>query len=230
MQVVLQPATLRLVPLALQVPPGAVGYIAGSGDTVAEDLAHVGVAVEAIDDATLRDGALDRYAAIVVGIRAYNTRPAVRAAHERLMRYVADGGTLVVQYNTNSRLAPLTQPVGPYPLTIGRERITDETAAMTPVDAAHPLLHTPNAITAADFDGWVQERGLYYAEQWDDAYRPLLRSADPDEAPLLGGLLVAEHGRGRYIYTGLAFFRQLPAGNPGAWRLFANLVSLGKAE
>jgi len=225
MQVVLQPVTLRLVPLALQLPPGPVGYVAGSGDSVAEDLAHAGLAVEAIDDATLRDGALERYAAIVVGIRAYNTRPAVRGAHERLMRYVADGGTLVVQYNTNNRLAPLAQPVGPYPLTIGRERITDETAAMTPVDAAHPLLHIPNAITAADFDGWVQERGLYYAEQWDDAYQPLLRSADPDEAPLLGGVLVAEHGRGRYIYTGLAFFRQLPAGVPGAYRLFANLLA-----
>ena len=225
MQVVLQPVTLRLVPLTLRLPPGPIGYVAGSGDTVAEDLAHAGFAVEALDDATLRDGALDRYAAIVVGIRAYNTRPAVPAAHARLMDYVAGGGTVVVQYNTNNRLAALEESVGPYPLTIGRERVTDETAAMTPVDPAHALLHAPNAITAADFDGWVQERGLYFAAQWDDAYQPLLQAADAGEAPLRGGVLVAEHGRGRYVYTGLAFFRQLPAGVPGAYRLFANLLA-----
>jgi hypothetical protein len=138
---------------------------------------------------------------------------------------VADGGTVVVQYTTNNRLAPLEQPIGPYPLTVGRERITDETAAMEPVDPKHAVLRTPNAITAADFDGWVQERGLYYAERWSDEYRPIFRSADPGEGSLLGGLLVAEHGRGRYVYTGLAFFRQLPAGVPGAYRLFANLLA-----
>jgi LmbE family N-acetylglucosaminyl deacetylase len=225
MQIVFQPATVRLVPLALRLPKGRIGYIAGSGDTVADDLAHVGFEVETLDDAALRGADLDRYAAIVVGIRAYNTRAAVRAAHDRLMRYVADGGTLVVQYNTNNRLSPLEQPVGPYALTIGRERITDETAAMNPVDPTHPVLQTPNALTAADFDGWVQERGLYYAERWSDEYQPIFRSADPGEQPLLGGLLVAPHGRGRYVYTGLAFFRQLPAGVPGAYRLFANLLA-----
>ncbi|MEO8602681.1 MAG: PIG-L family deacetylase [bacterium] len=225
MQVILHPATLRLVPLAIRVPTGVIGYIPGPGDTVAEALAHVGCTVEVIDEATLRNGDLAHYAAIVVGIRAYNTRDVLHAAHERLMHYVADGGTLVVQYNTNNRLAPLDIAIGPYPLSIGRDRITDETAAMQPVAAAQPLLTAPNAITAADFDGWVQERGLYYADKWDDAYKPLLRSADPGEGPLLGGLLVADYGRGRYIYTGLSFFRQLPAGVPGAYRLFANLLA-----
>ncbi|MDX2168228.1 MAG: PIG-L family deacetylase [Deltaproteobacteria bacterium] len=225
MQVVLQPGTVRLVPLAIALPAGLVGYIAGSGDTVAEDLAHLGMSVAPIDDATLRAGDLSRYRAIVVGIRAYNTRPAVHAAHERLMRYVFDGGTLVVQYNTNNRLAPLDVPIGPYPLTVGRDRITDETAAMEAVTADEPLLRTPNRIAATDFDGWVQERGLYYAEKWDDRYRPIFRSHDPDEAPLLGGTLVADYGKGRYVYTGLAFFRQLPAGVPGAYRLFANLLA-----
>lgn len=225
MQVVLQPTRLRLVPLALQLPPGPIGYVVGSGDTIAEDLAHVGLAVEPLDDAALQGGDLGRYAAIVVGIRAHNTRPALRAAHARLMQYVANGGTLVVQYQTNNRLAPLTEPIGPHPFTIGRDRLTDETAALTAIDPADPLLHTPNAITAADFDGWVQERGLYFASDWDPAYRTLLRGADPDEAPLDGGVLVADYGRGRFIYTGLAFFRQLPAGVPGAYRLFANLLA-----
>ena len=225
MQIVLQPSALRLVPLDLQLPSGVVGYIEGSGDTVAADLAHVGVTVEPLDDAALRGGDLSRYAAIVVGIRAYNTRPALRAAHQRLMQYVQNGGTVVVQYNTNNRLAPLTDPVGPYPLTIGRERITDETAKMEPVDGAPPILSGPNPLGDADFAGWVQERGLYYAESWDPAYKPVLRSADPGEEPLLGGLLVADYGKGRYVYTGLAFFRQLPAGVPGAYRLFANLLA-----
>jgi LmbE family N-acetylglucosaminyl deacetylase len=225
MQIVLQPGTLRLVPLTIALPPGAVGYIAGSGDTVAEDLAHVGMSVAPIDDAALRSGDLSRYRAVVVGIRAYNTRLAVHAAHERLMQYVFNGGTLVVQYNTNNRIAPLTAPVGPYPLTIGRDRITDERAAMDAVTPDDPILRAPNQITAADFDGWVQERGLYYAEKWDDRYHPIFRSHDPDEAPLLGGTLVADYGRGRYVYTGLAFFRQLPAGVPGAYRLFANLLA-----
>jgi LmbE family N-acetylglucosaminyl deacetylase len=225
MQVVLQPASLRLVPLAIDLPRGPVGYVPGSGDTVADDLAHVGLAVEVLDDATLRDGDLARYGAILVGIRAYNTRPVVRSAHARLMEYVERGGTVVVQYNTNNRLAPLEAPVGPFPLTIGRDRVTDETATMEPVDPAHPVLTRPNRITPTDFAGWVQERGLYFAERWDDRYAPVFRLGDPGEPPLLGGLLVARHGRGRYVYTGLGFFRQLPAGVPGAYRLLANLLA-----
>jgi len=223
-QLVLQPAAVRLVPLALALPKGRIGYVAGSGDTVAQDLAHVGLAIETIDEETLRSGDLGRYAAIVVGIRAYNTSDAVRAAHERLMRWVEQGGTLVVQYNTNNRLAPLAGPIGPYPLVIGRERITDETAAMVALDPNDPILRAPNRLGDADFDGWVQERGLYFAESWDERYRPVFRSADPGEAPLAGGVLVARHGRGRYVYTGLSFFRQLPAGVPGAYRLLANLI------
>jgi hypothetical protein len=225
LQVVLQPASLRLVPVALELPQGPIGYIPGSGDTIAEDLASVGLAVELLDDETIRSGDLGRYAAIVVGIRAYNARPLLHSSHERLMRYVEEGGTVVVQYNTTHPREPLDVPIGPFPLTIGRGRITDETAAMTPVDARHAVLQTPNRIGAADFDGWVQERGLYYAETWDDRYQPILQSQDPDEPPLLGGLLVATHGRGRYVYTGLAFFRQLPAGVPGAYRLFVNLLA-----
>jgi LmbE family N-acetylglucosaminyl deacetylase len=224
-QLVLRPAALRLVPLDLTLPPGPVGYIQGSGDTVADDLAHAGLDVEVLDDETIRGGDLGRYTAIVAGIRAYNTRDALRAAHERLMRYVEAGGTVVVQYNTAGRWSPLEVPVGPFPLVIGRDRITDETAAMAPVDPEHPVLVRPNRLGPADFDGWVQERGLYYAETWDARYAPIFRTADPGEESLLGGLLVAPHGRGRYVYTGLAFFRQLPAGVPGAYRLLANLLA-----
>jgi hypothetical protein len=225
MQVVLQPARLRLVPLTLRLPSGPVGYIPGSGDTVADDLAHVGLTVDVLDDEKLRTGDLSRYHAIVVGIRAYNTRDELRSAHERLMHYVQGGGTLVVQYNTNNRLAPLEVPIGPFPLTIGRDRVTDENAAMVPVSPKHPVLLAPNRIGPDDFTGWVQERGLYYAESWDQHYDPIFSAADPGEQPLLGGLLVARYGRGRYVYTGLAFFRQLPAGVPGAYRLFANLIA-----
>jgi LmbE family N-acetylglucosaminyl deacetylase len=226
MQVVLQPASLRLVPLELQMPAGKVGYVAGSGDTIADDLAHVGAEVNVLDDETLRSGDLDGYAAIVVGIRAYNTRAVLRGgAHERLMKYVEDGGTVVVQYNTSSQWEPLTVPVGPYPLVVGRGRVTDETAALQAAAAEDELLRRPNRIDAADFQGWVQERGLYFAETWDERYRPVFRVADPGEEPQLGSLLVAPHGRGRYVYTGLAFFRQLPAGVPGAYRLMANLIA-----
>jgi LmbE family N-acetylglucosaminyl deacetylase len=224
-QVVLQPASVRLVPVELALPGGRIGYVPGSGDSIAEDLAHVGMEVETISDDRLRSGDLSRYAAIVVGIRAYNTSAAVRAAHDRLMDYVEAGGTVVVQYNTTNPREPLTAAIGPYPLTVGRGRVTDETAAMEPLAPDHPVLRRPNPITASDFDGWVQERGLYYAESFDDRYEPILRAADPGEAPLDGGLLVARHGNGRYAYTGLAFFRQLPAGVPGAYRLFLNLLA-----
>jgi LmbE family N-acetylglucosaminyl deacetylase len=225
LQVVLQPASVRLVPLTVALPEGRIGYVPGSGDTIAEDLAHVGMEVETISDERLRSGDLSRYAAIVVGIRAYNASPVVRTAHARLMDYVAAGGTVVVQYNTTNPREPLTAPIGPFPLTVGRGRITDETAAMEPSKKDHPILKRPNPITAADFESWVQERGLYYAESWDDRYEPILRATDPGEAPLDGGLLVARHGKGRYVYTGLAFFRQLPAGVPGAYRLFLNLLA-----
>lgn len=225
MQVVLQPAALRLVPLALQLPKGPIGYIAGSGDTVAEDLMHVGLPVEVLDDETIRSGDLSRYASIVVGIRAYNTRAVLKGAHERLMRYVKDGGTVIVQYNTTNPRDPLNIPIGPFPLEIGRGRVTDETATMEPVDPQQGVLNVPNRIGADDFKGWVQERGLYFAETWDTHYTPIFRVHDPGEEPLLGSLLIAHYGKGRYVYTGLAFFRQLPAGVPGAYRLFANLLA-----
>lgn len=225
LQLVLQPSRVRLSPVALQLPKGTVGYIPGPGDSVSDDLAHVGLHVETIDEPTLRSGDLSRFSSIVVGIRAWNTRPVMRTAHPRLMRFVEQGGTLVVQYNTNSRLAPLTTPLGPYPFEVGRDRITDETATMTPVDPKHRALLSPNVITPADFEGWVQERGIYFASTWDPKYQTLFSAQDPGEKPLNGGTLVTTYGKGRFVYTGLAFFRQLPAGVPGAYRLFVNLLA-----
>jgi LmbE family N-acetylglucosaminyl deacetylase len=224
LQVVLRPAQVRLVPLSLHLPAGRVGYVRGSGDSIAADLVHVGFTIDELDDEMLRAGDLGRYPTIVLGIRAYNTRAAVRAAHGRLLAYVEHGGTLIVQYNTLA----LDGPVGPYALELGRDRITDETAAPVFVDPKDPLLAGPNRITAADFDGWVQERGLYFATKWDAHYHPLLRFSDPGEGPLDGAVVVARHGKGQYIYTGLALFRQLPAGVPGAYRLFANLIGAGR--
>jgi LmbE family N-acetylglucosaminyl deacetylase len=224
LQVVLRPASVRLVPLNLRIPAGRIAYVRGSGDSIASDLVHVGFSVDELDDEALRTGDLGRYAAIVLGVRAYNARPAVHATHARLMSYVERGGTLVVQYNT----LDLDGPVGPFSLKLGRERITDETAAPAFIDAKDPLLAAPNRITAADFDGWVQERGIYFAKEWDSHYRPVLRFSDPNEAPFDGALVVARHGKGQYIYTGLALFRQLPAGVPGAYRLFANLIGAGR--
>jgi LmbE family N-acetylglucosaminyl deacetylase len=223
-QVVLRPAVVQLVPLAIRLPAGRVAYVKGSGDSIAADLAHVGFAVDELDDETLRAGDLAKYPTIILGIRAYNTRDAVRANHARLMSYVERGGTLIVQYNTLA----LDGPIGPYQLELGRDRITDETAAPTFLDPKDPLVTTPNKLGPADFDGWVQERGIYFASKWDAHYKPLLRFSDPGEGPLDGALVVAKHGKGRYIYTGLVLFRELPAGVPGAYRLFANLIGAGR--
>ncbi|HEX4418728.1 MAG TPA: PIG-L family deacetylase [Kofleriaceae bacterium] len=224
MQVVLRPAAVRLVPLQIKIPTGRIGYVRGSGDSIPADLTHVGFTVDELDDEALRAGDLGRYATIILGIRAYNTRAALRATHPRLMAYVERGGTLIVQYNTLG----VEGPIGPYPLELGRDRITDETAAPTFLDPKDPLLTTPNKIGLADFDGWVQERGIYFASKWDPRYHPVLRFSDPGEGPLDGAVVVARHGKGRYIYTGLVMFRELPAGVPGAYRLFANMIAAGR--
>ena len=224
MQVVLRPAQVQLVPLSIKLPAGRIAYVRGSGDSIAADLTHVGFTVDELDDEALRSAELGHYATVILGIRAYNTRDAVRANHARLMAYVEHGGNLIVQYNTLG----VEGPIGPFPLELGRARVTDETAAPTFLDPKDPLLTTPNKIGPADFDGWVQERGIYFATKWDSHYHPVLRFNDPGEAPLDGSVVVAKYGKGRYIYTGLVMFRELPAGVPGAYRLFANMISGGK--
>jgi LmbE family N-acetylglucosaminyl deacetylase len=226
----LSPADVRLVPLVLATGGTRIGYFPGPGDEVPASLRRVGYDVTLLDDTALGAASLARFDAVVTGVRAFNTSAALRAAHASLMSYVEAGGTLVVQYNTNNRLAPLTDPLGPWPFVIGRDRVTDETAAVTFPNPKHPLLTTPNVLGPRDFEGWVQERGLYFAETWDARYQTVLAMHDPDEAALAGGVLCARLGKGTFVYTGLAFFRQLPAGVPGAYRLFANLLAGGSAR
>jgi LmbE family N-acetylglucosaminyl deacetylase len=228
-QTYLVDADVRLEPLALTLGGTKIGYLPGPGDEVAASLRRVGYDVTLLGDEALVGGAaaLARFAAIVVGVRAFNTNERLGAAHALLMAYVEAGGTLVVQYNTNNRLAPLAAVLGPWPFDIGQKRVTDETAAVTFASPGHAALTAPNAIGPHDFDGWIQERGLYFADKWDGHYETPLAMHDPGEAPQSGSLLWARHGKGTFVYTGLAFFRQLPAGVPGAYRLFANLLAGG---
>jgi hypothetical protein len=163
---------------------------------------------------------------VVIGIRAFNTRTDLAERLPALFAYVEAGGNVIAQYNTLDGLG--ANWLAPFRLRISRDRVTDENAPVTFLAPDHPSLTTPNHITKADFDGWVQERGLYFPDQWDERFTAILASGDPGETPLRGGLLVARHGKGYFVYTGLAWFRQLPEGVPGAYRLFANLLSLGK--
>jgi hypothetical protein len=218
-QVVIQTADLRLPPLK------RVGYVRGASDRVPEFLRQVGVPVELLGADQLEAADLGRYDAIVVGSRAYEIDPALARANHRLLDYVRNGGLAIVQYQ---QYPFIEGKFAPFPLEIARphDRITDETAPVTVLDPSSAVFNTPNKIGAADWNGWVQERGLYFAHTWDPAYKPLLSMKDPDTPDLQGGLLVAPLGKGHYVYTGLAFFRQLPAGVPGAYRLFANLLGL----
>jgi hypothetical protein len=163
---------------------------------------------------------------VVLGVRAFNVRNNIAKAMPALFAYVESGGTVVVQYNRHDKLK--VDKVAPYDLHISNDRVTDEKAPVTFLAPDNPILNTPNKITSADFDGWVQERGLYFPNQWDEHFTPILAFSDKGELPHAGALLSAQYGKGHYIYTGLGFFRQLPAGVPGAYRLFANMVSLGK--
>ena len=226
-QAVAQPSEARLVSFPVRIARRRVGYVPGAGDDLAEALRTLGHEVTVLDAEALASSDLGRFGAIVTGVRAWNTNPAVRAAHARLMRWVSQGGTLVAQYNANNWLTPLDGvPVGPYPLQIGRDRVTDETAPIRAVGSPHRALTSPNRLEPADYEGWVQERGLYFAEKWDARYTPVIELGDPGQKPSRGALLVARHGKGTFVYTGLALFRQIPAGVPGAYRLLANLVAL----
>ena len=204
-----------------------VGYVRGASDRVPEALQAVGVPIELLGPDSLARGDLSRFDAIVIGSRAYETDPALVAANGRLLDYVRAGGLVIVQYQ---QYPFVNGGFAPYRLSIARphDRVTDETAAVTLLDSKSPVFRVPNEIGVDDWRGWVQERGLYFAHDWDPAYTPLLEMHDPGEAPLQGALLVAAVGKGTYVYTGLSFFRQLPAGVPGAYRLFANLLALGK--
>jgi LmbE family N-acetylglucosaminyl deacetylase len=216
-EVAVQTADLRLPPLK------RVGYVRGASDRVPELLRQVGVPIEMLGPGPLQSADLGRYDAIVIGSRAYEIDPVLVRANRRLLDYVRNGGTVIVQYQQTGYF---DGKLAPYPLEMTRERVTDETAAVALLDPASPVFNAPNKIGPADWEGWVQERGLNFAHTWDPAFKPLLSMKDPDTSDLQGSLLVAKAGKGVYVYTGLALFRQLPAGVPGAYRLFANLLGL----
>jgi LmbE family N-acetylglucosaminyl deacetylase len=223
----LQPvARLNAVSLDLAIRGRHIGYLPGAGDDVAECLERMGYAVTQLTGAELIPDTLRPLDAVVIGIRAFNTRKDLAGHLPALFAYVEAGGNVIAQYNLSEGLG--ANWLAPFRLRISRDRVTDERAPVTFLAPDHPALTGPNRITKADFDGWVQERGLYFPDQWDERFSAILASGDPGEMPLRGGLLVARHGKGYFVYTSLAWFRQLPEGVPGAYRLFANLVSLGK--
>jgi LmbE family N-acetylglucosaminyl deacetylase len=220
----LQPtARLKAVTLDLAVRGRKVGYIPGAGDSVAECLEQMGYEVTRLTGADLTPEKLPGFDAVVVGVRAFNVRNDLKERMKTLFDYVEKGGTVIEQYN---RPGLKVDKLAPFDLQISNDRVTDEKATMKFLAPDHPALNTPNKITSADFDGWVQERGIYFPRPWDKNFIPLLACNDQGYAPMSGSLLVARHGRGYFVYTGLSWFRQLPEGVPGAYRLFANLVSL----
>ncbi len=240
-------ATVRLAPVALP-RLSRVGYVRGAADQVPEALREIGLPVVLLDREALEHADLRRYDAIVVGPRAYETDSSLVENNDRLLSYLRDGGLLIVQYQQQfffkGNFAPFPMTVGGPPLRpigqssvppasassnqfpVTHDRVTDETAPVRLLAPGDPVVRRPNRLDQSDWKGWIQERGLYFARSWDHAYRPILETHDPGDVPLEGGLLVARAGKGNYVYTGLSFFRQLPAGVPGAFRLFANLLAL----
>ena len=227
-QMVLMPAASRVVRIDLDKKGNSIGYIQGAGDDIPKYLQQVGYEVTLLDVSEISSGSLEAFDAVILGIRAYNTLPELKNKQAHLLEYVHQGGNLVVQYNTNQRL--VVDDLAPYALEISRDRITDETSEVTFLSPGQEVLNFPNKIVKKDFDGWVQERGLYFPDKWGEEFTPVLSFQENGEAPMNGGLLVAKYGKGHYVYTGLSFFRELPAGVPGAYKLFTNMLSLGKND
>jgi hypothetical protein len=220
------PAEAKVVKLAIKKKGNLIGYIKGSGDVTPESLAHIGYTVEELLVDQINAKEISKYDAVVVGIRAYNVLETIKYKQRILFDYVANGGNMIVQYNTRHRLK--VDQLAPYKLKLSRDRVTDEFAKVKFLAPQHAALNSPNKITQDDFEGWVQERGLYFPSEWGNEFTPILGMNDKGESEKTGSLLVAKHGKGYYVYTGLSFFREFPSGVSGAYRLFANLVSLGK--
>jgi hypothetical protein len=203
-----------------------IGYIVGAGDKVPQALEQMGYKVTLLKESDITTNNLKQFDAIVTGVRAYNTNEWMNNVYDVLMQYVNDGGVVVAQYNTSNQLGPVKAKIAPYPFNIGRTRVTDEEAKVNFLQPNHPALNYPNKITEKDFEGWVQERSIYHAEKIDSNYKRILGFKDFGETQEQdGSLIVADYGKGKFVYTGLALFRQLPAGVPGAYRLMANLLA-----
>lgn len=227
-QIIFPEAKAKIVKLDIRKEGELIGYIMGAGDDIPASLQQIGYKVDILNDDDITPAKLTRYDAVILGVRAYNTMERLRYKQNTLFQYVKEGGTLIVQYNTSHRL--VTDNIAPFPLEISRDRVTVEDAPVRMLQPNHPVLNHPNKITDQDFENWVQERGLYFPDEWADEYEAILSSNDPGEAPKNGGLLIAKHGEGYYIYTGYSWFRELPAGVPGAYRLFTNMISIGKEK
>ncbi|GAB5418518.1 MAG: PIG-L family deacetylase [Crocinitomicaceae bacterium] len=222
-QTIFSPSTLECVVMDAKIRQGKIAYINGVEDGLPAAIATLGFEVESFEVSDLAELDLSGYQSVVLGIRIYNVHPELRNYEQKLYDYVFEGGNLVMQYNTASRSG--NNEFGPKPFKLSRNRVTEEDAEVTLLDPKHPILSYPNEITQDDFENWVQERGLYFAGEWDESYTPLFSWADQGEDPVLGGLIVTEHGKGQFVYTGISFFRELPKGVVGAYRLFANLLS-----
>ena len=222
-----QPAVQRVSVVDVKVPEHLkIGYVMGAGDDIPTVIQQLGMDVTVFDAAKLSSTDLAQYGTIVLGIRAYDTQKELATNNQKLLDWVSGGGTLIVQYNAgvgDFNSGKFT----PYSATLSRARVSVEDAPVEILAPDDSIFNSPNRITQKDFDGWVQERGLYFMDQWDDHFKPLLSTHDPGENPQKGGLLRARYGKGTYIYTGYAFFRQLPAGVPGAIRLYVNLLDAG---
>lgn len=222
---------VKLVVADIKTAGKRVGYIEGAGDRVPEALLQMGYDVIMLKEKDITPANLRTLDAIITGVRAYNVLDYLSDKYDVLMDYVNQGGNLIVQYNTNNFAGPLRAGrIGPYPFAVSRNRVTDETAKVTFLKPEHPVLNYPNKITDGDFNDWVQERGIYFADQLDPKYETVLAMNDPSESEQKGSLIIADHGKGKFVYTGLVFFRQLPAGVPGAYRLLANIIALNSKK
>ena len=225
-QMVLKPAEAKAIRLKIKTKNEKIGYIMGAGDEVPKSLTQMGYEVDIIKPNEISTEKLEKYDVVMTGIRAYNTVNALAFKQNILLDFVKNGKTMIVQYNTTDDL--VTKDMSPFPLKISRDRVTEENAEVRFLTTNHPVLNYPNKITADDFKGWKQEQGLYYPNEWDIAFTPILSSNDKGEKPKNGALLIAKYGKGNYVYTGLSFFRELPEGVSGAYRLLANIIAIGK--
>jgi len=216
---------VKVLNIDIQTIGKKIGYIEGAGDKVPLALEQMGYSVTILKERDITASNLKQFDAVMTGVRAYNVHDFLAAKYDILMDYVNGGGNFIVQYNT-----PVRVKIGPYPFTVSRSRITDETATVNFLQPDNPVLNYPNKISSKDFENWIQERDIYSAEQIDPHYETPLSMADPNEQPQTGTLIIAPYGNGHFVYTGLVFFRELPAGVPGAFRLMANIIALSKKK
>ena len=221
---------VKFIKIDIKIYNKKIGYIVGAGDKVPEALEQMGYEVTLLTDKELSKNGLEKYDAIITGVRAYNTNEWMNKHYDKLMKYVNDGGNLIVQYNTSNQIGPVRAKIGPYNFDITRTRVTDENAAVTMLKPEHPVFNFPNKITQDDFKGWIQERSIYHASDTSGKFEKLIGMNDPGEKSDNGSLIVAKYGKGWFTYTGIVFFRELPAGIPGAYRLLANIIALNRKK